>query len=120
VKTKKDIKQEYKQKKFRMGVFQIRNLANGKVFISSSVNLDAIWNRHKFQLEMGSHPNKELQKDWNDTGADNFIYEIMDEIKVSEDPATDNTKETGILEELVIEKLQPFGDKGYNRIKLKK
>lgn len=120
MKTKKEIKQEYKQKKFRMGVFQIRNLSNGKVFISSSVNLDAIWNRHKFQLGMGSHPNKDLQKDWNESGAGNFIFEILEELKVSDDPAIDNAKETEVLEEMVIEKIQPFGDRGYNKIKVKK
>ncbi|MCU0373252.1 MAG: GIY-YIG nuclease family protein [Ignavibacteria bacterium] len=120
MKTKKEMRQEYKQRKFRMGVFQIRNLSNGKVFISGSVNLDAIWNRHKFQLEMGSHPNRDLQTDWNSSGADNFVFEILDEIKPSDDLAIDNKKETDILEEMIIEKIQPFGERGYNRVKVKK
>ena len=43
---KKDLKQDYKQMKFRMGVFQIRNTLNNKIFVDSSMDLVAIWNRH--------------------------------------------------------------------------
>jgi group I intron endonuclease len=117
MKTKKEIKDEYKLLKFRMGVFQIRNLTNGKIFIGSSVNLDKIWNRHKFQLEMGGHKSPELQKEWNEYGADNFIFEILEEIKESDDPTIDNNKEVEILEGLVVEKLQPFENNGYNKRK---
>ena len=118
MKTKKELKQEYKQTKFPMGVFRIRNLINGKIFIGSSVNLDKIWNSHKFKLNNGLHPNKELQKDWNDYGENNFVYEILEEIKESAEPA-DYEKEVKDIEEICIEEYQPFGQKGYN-IKLKK
>ncbi len=37
-----------------MGVFQIRNLTNEKVFVGSSLNLDGIFNRHKFALNAGT------------------------------------------------------------------
>jgi group I intron endonuclease len=115
--TKKEMKEQYKRMKFPMGVFQIRNIANGKIFIGSSMNLDAIWNRHKFQLTMGGHANKELQDDWNKLGEDNFEFEILEALKESEDPAIDNKKEVEILEEMIIEKLQPFEEKGYNKRK---
>ena len=48
--AKKKLKEEYKHKKNRMGVFQIRNTANGKIYVGSSLNLDAIWNRNKMEL----------------------------------------------------------------------
>ncbi len=119
MKTKKEIKDEYKLMKFQMGVFQIRNISNGKIFVSSSVNLDKIWNRHKFQLVIGGHKNSELQDEWNRLGADNFVFEIVEEIKESDNPAIDNKKEVEILEEMILEKLQPYGEKGYNRRKVK-
>lgn len=48
MKTKKEIKDSYKQLKFKVGVFQIRNIINNKIYIESSTDLVAIWNRHKF------------------------------------------------------------------------
>lgn len=107
MKTKKEMREEYKRLKFPMGVFQIRNLKNGKVFLGSSMNLEKIWNRHKFQLEMGGHKSKGLQKDWNEMGAENFVFEVVEEIKESDDPAVDNAKEVEVLLELVAERVKP-------------
>lgn len=115
MKTKKELKEAYRNMKFRMGVYQIRNKTNNKVFIGSSTNLDAIWNRHRLQLNMGSHPIKELQGDWKTLGEDNFAYEILEEVKEIEDQVVDYSKEVKLAEELYLEELQPFGEKGYNK-----
>jgi hypothetical protein len=116
--TKKELKDEYKRKKFRMGVFQIRNTATNKTFIDSSTDLNAIWNRHRFQLNFGNHPNAGLQKDWNALGEDKFKYEILSEIKETDKEMVDYKEEVKLLAEMYIEELQPFDDKGYNtRIK---
>ena len=69
---KKDLKREYRETKIPMGVYQIRNLTNGKVFVGSSLNLSGIFNRYKFALIAGSHPNKALQADWSKLGTDKF------------------------------------------------
>lgn len=63
MKTKKELKRIYKEKKFKMGVFQIRNTSNQKIFVGSSIDLDAIWNRLRTELKFGSYPNAPLQKD---------------------------------------------------------
>jgi len=55
--------------KFKMGVFQIKNNCNGKIFIGSSLDLTAIWHAQKLQLEMGMHQNSDLQKDWKKYGS---------------------------------------------------
>ena len=115
MKTRKELKEEYKQKKYQMGVFQIKNKVNGKIFISSSIDLQAIWHSQKLQLDFGNHSNYELQNDWNKYGADNFIYEILDEIKQKDDKPQDNAKDVKALEEMIISELQPFDDKGYNK-----
>jgi group I intron endonuclease len=107
MKTKKEMKDDYKQIIFPMGVFQIRNIVNGKVYVGSSVNLDKIWNRHKFQLEMGGHKSKKLQSDWNEMGCNSFIFEVLEEIEASNDPAIDNAKEVELLLVMVVEKLKP-------------
>jgi hypothetical protein len=114
MKSKKEIKDSYKEMKFKMGVFQIRNIENNKIYVESSTDLVAIWNRFRFQLNSGLHPNTNLQKEWSAFGAQNFIYEILSEIKQDDTTTTDYRKEVKQLETMFIEELQPFDDKGYN------
>ncbi len=114
MKSRKELKEEYKQMKFPMGVFQIRNLVSGKIYIGSSLDLNAAWRSQKFQLNAGSHLVEQLQKDWNQLGADNFVYEVLDEVKPDDSKNLDYNKEVKALEILIIESLQPFDNKGYN------
>ena len=114
MKSNKELKAEYKQMTFKMGVYQIRNKVDNKILLGSSNNLDAIWNRHRFTLNMGSHRNKALQDDWKLHGEDQFIYEILEEID-QEDDSLDYTKELETLEEMYRDELQPFHPKGYNK-----
>ncbi|UAY50751.1 GIY-YIG nuclease family protein [Ferruginibacter albus] len=114
MKTKKELKEDYKQIRFKIGVFQIRNTVNGKIFISSAVNLDAIRNSNFAQLRFGAHRNEELQKDWNQYGEENFQFEILDEIKQDETKVVDYSKDVKQLEKMYIDELKPFDDKGYN------
>lgn len=112
--TKKELKERYKQMKFPAGVFQIRNILNNKLFIGSSVNLDVIWNSQKFQLNLGSYPNAALQAEWQQFGENNFVFEVISEIKQDDDPNRNYQREAEELKELYIEELQPFGEKGYH------
>jgi len=116
--SKKEMKNRYKEMKFRMGVFQIRNTKNQKIFIGSSTDVDAIWNRIRTELKFGSYPNPELLKDWNLYGDDSFVFEILSEIKPKEDDKHINyRKEVKELENMFIDELQPFDEKGYNTLK---
>ncbi len=114
MKTKKELKEEYNNLKPRIGVFQIRNTVNEKIYIESSVNLDKIWNRHRVELNFGGHRNATLQKEWNEFGEANFKYEILSEIKQEENSNIDYAKEAKELAKMFIEEMQPFGDKGYH------
>lgn len=98
-----------------MGVFQIRNLANEKVFIGKSKNLDGIFNRIRFQLNANSHNQKDLQADWNELDAEKFEFEVLEELEFRE--GLDIKKELEFLEDLWLENLQPFGERGYNERK---
>ncbi len=97
-----------------MGVFQVKNLTNGKMYIEGSPNLDKIWNRHRTQLVFGNHLNKELQQDWNTFGEEQFQFSILDEIKQDGPPGTDYRKQLKMLETMYLEELQPYGERGYN------
>jgi hypothetical protein len=99
------------------GVFKITNIANGKILIGGTPNLDSKWNSIKMQLQLGSYINKELQKEWNEFGEENFRYEIVDTLKLkdTDDPNKKYTDEIKELEQMYLDELQPFGDKGYNK-----
>lgn len=114
-KTKKELKEEYKNMKFDMGVFQIRNTANDKIFVDSGTNINAKWNRNRLQLNFGNHPNKELQYDWNTYGEEAFEFKILSKLEHKDDETTDYPKEVKLLEEMMMEELQPYDEKGYNQ-----
>lgn len=112
---KKEQKNNYKKLTFKVGVFQLKNLANNKIFIGSSIDLEASWNRLKMELKFGNYPNAELQNDWAKYGVENFEYEILSEIKQEDDGLIHNyRKEARQLEQLFLDELQTFGDNGYN------
>ena len=116
--TRKELLAQYKNQKFRMGIFQIRNQVNGKILIESSMDLDKIGNRHRLQLNLGSYPNPTLQSDWNTFGEENFQFEILAELEKPSDNERENRNEIKLLEEMYIEDLQPFGEKGYHKEKV--
>lgn len=111
---RKEINREYKERVKPSGVFQIKNLANGKVLLGSSLNLEGPLNKHRFMLKINAHPNQELQKDWNELGPDSFTFEILETIPIKDHPNFNLKDELTLLEEIWLEKLQPFGERGYN------
>ncbi len=66
-------------------------------------------------LKIGSHPNKALQKDWDELGAEQFAFEILEEAQQRKDDPNFNLKdELTLLEMIWLEKLQPVSERGYN------
>jgi len=114
VKSRKDLKREYHERKQRAGVFQVKNTVNGKILLGSSLNLEGPLNSHKFMLSIGSHRNKALQDDWNTYGADAFVFEILEEVRITDDPHFKLSDELTLLEQIWLEQLQPFYERGYN------
>jgi group I intron endonuclease len=111
---KRKLKEQYKQTLLPMGVYQIKNLANGKILVGSSKNLPGKINSHRFQLNMGSHMNKALQKEFTYFGKENFTFQVLDNLDPKDDPSYDYSMDLDILEKMWIERLQPFGERGYH------
>jgi group I intron endonuclease len=112
--SRKELIRNYKERQKPAGVFQIKNNVNGKVLLGSSLNLEGPLNSHRFMLTTGSHRNKALQNDWNAFGENHFVFEILETVKVTDDPYFNLKDELALLEEIWLERLQPFGEKGYN------
>lgn len=110
---KKELVEQYNQIKIYMGVIQIKNKTNGRIYITSSPNLKNQWMRLKGHFESNMFENSQMQKDWNELGEDSFEFEILEQ-KDTQDIA-DKRWELKQMEKKWIEELQPFGDKGYNK-----
>jgi group I intron endonuclease len=111
---RKTLIREYKEAARPMGVYQVRNTVNGKSFVGTSVDLPSILNRHRAALRFGGHTNRELQKDWNELGPEAFEFEVLDTLTPSDRPGYNPSDDLRELEELWLEKLSPFDERGYN------
>ena len=105
MKTKKELKEAYQQLKIPMGVFQIRNISNNKFLIDHSIDMESKWNRHKMELKFGNHRNRSFQKDWNEYGEENFVFEVLSELKGRDEKNINYNKELKTLQDMVTEEL---------------
>lgn len=62
------------------GIYQIKNLVNGKSYIGSSNNIKKRWTVHISRLNKNRHANPHLQNAWNKYGKNNFLFEILHEV----------------------------------------
>lgn len=61
------------------GIYIITNKVTGKLYIGESLDIYRRWHdEHIPQLRKNRHYNKELQKDFNKYGEENFIFEILE------------------------------------------
>ena len=91
-----------------MGVFRIRNTVNGKTFLDRGLNMPALWNRHRFQLDLGNHPDPRLQHEWKAMGESAFVYEVVAALEF--DPAhpdRDYRADVEALMDLCLEEEKP-------------
>ena len=59
------------------GIYMIRCKINNKIYIGRSKNIKDRWKQHKKELRNNKHCNKNIQKDWNKYGQDNFEFNII-------------------------------------------
>lgn len=117
-KRKKALAKEYKAKvaseDIESGVYQVRNMLNGKVYIGSSRNIKKLEGL-TFQLNNHSFVNSALQADWIALGKENFAIEVLESF-VEDDNSMKTSKVIREMEQKWKEKIQPYGDKGYHRM----
>ncbi|MEC0228304.1 GIY-YIG nuclease family protein [Paenibacillus alba] len=113
---RKELQEEFKQIKTNMGVIQISNKISGKIYVDSYPNLKNKWMTIQMQLDSGRFANAQLQKDWKELGTEAFAFEVLEEKET--DDVADIKWELKQMEKLWLDELQPYGDKGYNRLKV--
>jgi len=111
---KKELKEQYKQMKTEMGIMLVQNKINNKYILVTTQNLKGMINRIRFQLKSGGHPNKELQKEWNELGEDDFEIKILEILEYDKDELkTDYSEELNIMEIMWAEKLSEKNMEAY-------
>ena len=78
---RKEIINEYKARKLCGGVYTITNTLNGKYLIGHAANLKSVQNRFQFAVTTGSTVHPQLQKDWDELGAQAFTLEVLEELE---------------------------------------
>jgi len=90
---KKELKLQYKQMRPQIGIFVIRSKVNNKCYIEATQNLRGTLNSTQFKLRASAHPNRELQKEWNNFGAGNFTIEILENLEYDKDESKTDYRE---------------------------
>jgi len=111
---KRTLKRQYKESEIPAGIYRVVNTQTDRSLVGSSVNLPAILNRHRGELKLGAHRNQQLQRDWNEFGEAAFAFEILDTLAPHAEPGYDVKRELATLEELWLERLSPYEERGYN------
>ena len=112
---KRQAKKEYLRSIQPMGIVQVKNLKDGRCLLMRSANTGGTINSLRFQLNSGAFPtSQQLLRDWKKLGESSFTIEVIDELEATDDPARDCDAELHALEELWLERLQPFDELGYH------
>jgi hypothetical protein len=108
---------EYKETPRPAGVYRVHNTVKNRTLVGSSTNLPGILNRHRFQLENGSHMDHDLQRDWNESGPEAFKFEVLDVLSPKKELDYDPTEDLAVLLQMWTEKIAASGESLYGQIK---
>lgn len=74
----------YKERKVEVGIYALRCLPTGELWIGKAPDLATIQNRLWFTLKQGANPHRALQQAWNSHGAEGFTFEVLERIPEDE------------------------------------
>lgn len=98
IKRKKQLLEEYKNRRPEMGVISYRCIATNESFLGISKDTKADFNSTSTKLAANYHPNKRLQELWNQYGMEGFELFVVKTLKY-ENPDDDHTVELEALRE---------------------
>ena len=105
--NKKEKMAEYKERKVTGGIYTIQNSITGKLLLLSTCDLQGSKNRFIFSQKTGSCINIKLQDDYNEYGANAFVFDVLEDLEKKEtQTAREFTEDMKILLELWTEKLK--------------
>ncbi len=113
---RRELKRQYKMTRPDMGLFIVRCNKNNKVFLQPTQDLRTVQAGILVRLGSNMHPNRELQKQWNEYGEDAFTMEVLETLSYDEDASkTDYSEDLKLLESMWEEQLIRDGKQLYQK-----
>jgi hypothetical protein len=108
-----ELKRAARETKPEAGVYQIRNVRSGRILVESTLNLKTL-NGRRMELARGWHRNARLRADVSALGPEAFVFEILEVLPEKDEGFVYPRDAVRQLEKAWLERLQPYGDRGYN------
>ncbi len=102
---RKELLEEYKNRKRDMGVISIKCVETGEQFLDAVTDVGVAFNSNRAKLRFNGHPNKRMQALWNQHGEDGFEMTVLKEYK-PKDPLADHKAEVSKLREECLKELE--------------
>lgn len=103
---RKELINQYKNRKIIGGVFIIRNQLKNKSLLDTATDLQGSKNRFEFTQKTGSCADLRLQNDWIEQNGRHFVFEVLEELEKSNaQTESEFKKDLDILKEIWHEKL---------------
>jgi len=105
------LKKAYKETKRTSGVYRIKNEKNDRIFIGSSIDVNSRINRHRAESNLGVEQNREMFADLKEFGISSFSFDVLETLDGDYDSNELLMEDLKVLENMYIEKLDPFYNK---------
>ena len=108
---RKELINEYKQRKIIGGIYKITNIRNGMFLLSYSNNIQARQNSFDFMVATNSCYDYELKQAWAEFGNKAFIFEVLETLEKKKDQTQEQFEDDlKVLEQIWGDKLDQAGD----------
>lgn len=67
-----------------IGIYGIKNLLNGKMYVGQSKDIKHRWRSHRMELRNNRHINNHLQRAYNKYGEEYFVFGIIEECAIED------------------------------------
>lgn len=112
--SRKELLAQYKQRKPLMGIMAVVDTRGKRYYLEASRQVEALVNRTRFQLDLGSHPARKLQEAWKEAQGMGYDIQVVKTLPQEEaQESTDPKEDLELLllfcqEEMQQQGMQPF------------
>jgi hypothetical protein len=78
---RKVLRQEYKARRRRGGVYTITNVVSGRYIIGYAADIASVQNHFDLAVTTGSAVHPKLRQDWAESGPSAFVLEVREELE---------------------------------------
>lgn len=71
----------YKERKSVAGIYVVRCVPSGQLWVGQAPNVDTVQNRLWFSLRSGGDPHRDVQRAWTTHGPDSFTFETLERLE---------------------------------------